>query len=161
MLELIPGIRNTARALIIHQEKILLLRKAGGERGERYALPGGAQETGETLEEALQRECLEEIATRVNIHGLRHVSDFFKIKDTQPPSRRHLLEFLFRCSVSDDYIPRNGHHPDKHQVEVLWVELQQARQLPLYPQYLTSCIEADDTQHKTIYLGSFHDSATA
>jgi len=39
MTALISEIRNAARALIVRQEKILLLRKEGGER---LALPSGA-----------------------------------------------------------------------------------------------------------------------
>lgn len=88
MIELIPDIRNAARALIIRQEKILLLQKAGGGRGERFALPGGAQDPGETLNDALNRECLEEIGTSVDIGDLIYVADFFKLRDTQPPTRR-------------------------------------------------------------------------
>src|SRR5210317_493790 len=98
-MELIPGIRNAARALIIRQDRILLLRKEGGGRGERYALPGGAQDPGENLRDALNRECEEEIGTAVDIGELLHVAEFFKLRDTQPPTRRHLVEFLFRCAV--------------------------------------------------------------
>jgi ADP-ribose pyrophosphatase YjhB (NUDIX family) len=122
-LELAPDIRNAARALIIRRGRILLLRKEGGGRAERFALPGGAQDPGETLQAALNRECIEEIGTPVEIDDLIHVADFFKLRDTEPPSRRHVVEFLFRCSVPDDYSPRNGHHPDRHQVEVVWASV--------------------------------------
>ncbi|MET0103158.1 MAG: NUDIX domain-containing protein [Sedimenticola sp.] len=159
MAELIPQIRNAARALIVRQEKILLLRKEGGGRGERFALPGGAQDPGETLKDALNRECEEEIGTRVEIGDLIHVADFFKLRDTQPPTRRHLVEFLFQCTVADDYTPRNGHRPDKHQVEVIWAELNRLPHIPLFPQYLSSCIPYQ--QQKMLYLGTFHDNAIA
>lgn len=57
---LLPSIRNAARALIIRGGQVLLLRKEGvGEaRGFHFR---GAQDPGETLEAALQRECSEEI----------------------------------------------------------------------------------------------------
>lgn len=161
MIELIPQIRNAARALIVREEKILLLRKEGGGRGERYALPGGAQDPGETLKDALNRECLEEIGTTVAIGDLIHVADFFKARDTQPPTRRHVVEFLFKCSIAEDYIPRNGHRPDKHQVAVVWAELNEVKQLPLFPQYLSTCISNQDGASKQLYLGTFHDNATA
>jgi hypothetical protein len=49
MAELIPEIRNAARALIVRQDKILLLRKEADGGGERFALPGGGQDPGESL----------------------------------------------------------------------------------------------------------------
>ena len=157
-MQLLPEIRNTARALIVQQDKILLLRKVGGGRGERFALPGGAQDPGESLQEALNRECLEEIDTTVDIGELVHVADFFKLKDTQPPSRQHLVEFLFQCTIADDYSPHNGQHPDKHQVEVVWAKLDNLAQLALFPQYLPSCIPYHT--ERPLYLGTFHDHAT-
>ena len=59
MENLTPGIRNAARAVILREGSILLLRKNGSGGGERFALPGGAQDLGETLEQALNRECLD------------------------------------------------------------------------------------------------------
>jgi ADP-ribose pyrophosphatase YjhB (NUDIX family) len=70
MDSIVPPIRNTARALILQDNNILLLRKDGYEQGERFALPGGGQDLGETLEQALHRECLEEIGSRIEIHRL-------------------------------------------------------------------------------------------
>ena len=73
-----PGIRNAVRAVIVRDEQLLLLHKDGGPRGERYALPGGAQDAGETLLDALQRECVEEIGSEVQVAQLLHVADYFK-----------------------------------------------------------------------------------
>jgi len=126
MEPIIAPIRNTVRALILQDNNVLLLRKDGYEGGQRFALPGGGQDLGETLEQALNRECLEEIGTRVEAHDLVYVADCFKPRDTTPHSTRHLVEFLFACTVPGDYVPVNGHHPDKHQVEVVWVGLESA-----------------------------------
>lgn len=157
MAEILPNIRNAARALIVRQDKILLLRKEGGGRSERFALPGGGQDLGETLKEALNRECLEEIDTPVEIGDLVHVADFFKRRDTQPPTRRHLVEFLFHCTVPEDYVPRNGPRPDKHQVEVVWAELNKLAELPLFPYYLSTYIPQSMDVDRNLYLGTFHD----
>ena len=154
MESIIAPIRNTARALILQDDSILLLRKDGYEQGERFALPGGGQDPGETLEQALQRECLEEIGTRVDIHHLFCVADCFKPRDTPPGSTRHLVEFLFTCTVADDYIPQNGHHPDKHQVEVVWARLDDLVSMPLYPRSLAPYL-ADAREHAgPVYLGT-------
>lgn len=151
--ELIPDIRPTVRAIIVQRQRILLLRKDYGELGERFVLPGGGQEPGETLHETLQRECQEEIDTRVEIGPMLHAADFFKLRETVPPTRRHLLELVFRCQVPADYVPRNGLHPDKHQVDVIWAELAQLPDMPLFPPYLEECISRLDDPQRPLYLG--------
>ena len=148
------GIRNAARALIIHDERLLLLRKDGGGRAERYALPGGAQEAGETLQESLNRECLEEIGTEVVIRDLIHVADWFKPRDTVPPSIRQVVEFLFLCEVADDYEAGNGHRPDKHQVGVEWIDLNQLSDIRLIPQSLSTYLEHLPDSRHGVYLGT-------
>mgnify|MGYP001823234006 CR=1 FL=1 len=140
MENLEPGIRNAARALIMRDDRILLLRKQGGGRGERFVLPGGAQDPGELLQDALNRECEEEIGTRVEVHDLVGVADYFKPRDTRPPSTRHVIEFLFACSVPADYTPRSGHRPDKHQVGVLWAEVAGLGHMILQPVSLASLV---------------------
>ena len=148
-----PPIRNAVRALILQDTHILLLRKDGYEKGgERFALPGGGQDIGETLEQALNRECAEEIGTRVEIRDLVYVADCFKPRDTQPGSTRHLVEFLFACTVPDDYVPINGHHPDKHQVEVVWASLDELAGMPLYPRSLAPYLVASSESAGAVYL---------
>jgi len=153
MEAIIPPIRNTARALIRRDNNILLLRKNGYADGDRFALPGGGQDPGETLEQALSRECLEEIGTRVGIRDLVYVADCFKPRHTEPPGTRHLVEFLFECTVPDDYVPKNGHHPDKHQVEVVWARLDKLAGMPLYPRSLAPYLTDSRQGTGTVYLG--------
>jgi ADP-ribose pyrophosphatase YjhB (NUDIX family) len=130
---LIPGIRNAVRAVITRNDAVLLQRKVDDNGIERYALPGGAQEHGERLTDALQRECEEEIGARIEVIDLLFVGDYFKVRQTTPPSTRQLLEFLFACTVEPDYEPRNGPRPDKHQVDVLWVPIEELSRLNLIP----------------------------
>jgi 8-oxo-dGTP diphosphatase len=153
MENLLPEIRNAARALIVRDDRILLLRKQGYSDGERFALPGGGQDPGETLRQALLRECEEEIGTQVLIHDLLHVADYFKPRDTDPPSTRHLVEFLFRCEVPDSYTPVNGAHPDKHQVEVVWAPLDSLPVMPLFPRSLAIFLGQQFAASRSVYMG--------
>ena len=156
MDSIVPPIRNTARALILQDNNILLLRKDGYEQGERFALPGGGQELGETLEQALRRECLEEIGSHIEIHRLVYVADCFKPRDTPPDSTRHLVEFLFACTVPESYIPKNGHHPDKHQVEVVWAGLDELAGMSLYPRSLSQHLANSSDNSGPVYLGTIN-----
>lgn len=156
MAYLDPTIRNAVRAVIVRSGRVLLLRKQGGGRGERFALPGGAQESGETLEEALQRECLEEIGTEVAILDLLHLADYFKQRDTVPPSTRQLVEFLFLCDVPPDYQAGNGARPDKHQVEVIWAPVSEVASMILLPASLSRILAsvAPGEGAGGVYLGT-------
>ena len=153
MSELLPNIRNAARALILKNDKVLMLRKEDSN-GTRYALPGGGQETGESLQESLQRECIEEIGSEVIVKELLHVADYFKPRNTNPPTVRHLVEFLFICEVPDDYQPHNGDNPDKHQVEVVWAELEELSRLPIFPKSLVANLLGMQGKSRHVYLGS-------
>jgi len=147
------NIRNAVRAVIIRDGRILLLRKEYEDGSEQFALPGGGQDTGETLAMALGRECQEEIGADVQIGSLIYVADRFKPRDTPPGSTRHLVEFLFSCDVVESYTPQNGHHPDKHQVEVLWVELATLNSLPLRPVSIGALLQHSQHEKSVAYLG--------
>ena len=158
MTELLPTIRNTVRAIIVKDDQVLLLQKLD-DNGPRYALPGGGQDTGESLQESLQRECMEEIGSKVTIKQLLHIADYFKIRTTTPESKRHLVEFLFVCEVADDYQPGMGSHPDKHQVGVAWADLSELRKFPVFARFTLVEITRYLTQYSSqpIYLGLVKD----
>jgi len=153
MENLTPDIRNAVRAVIVRNDQVLLLKKTGGDRGERYALPGGAQNLGETLAQALKRECLEEIGSTVEIVALMNVADHFKTRETDPPSTRHMVEFLFRCTLPDDYIAQNGIKPDKSQIDVVWVNLAKLAAMRLYPETLSHWLPEGILRDTAVYLG--------
>ena len=152
MQALIPGIRNAVRAFIIRDDAVLLQHKMYENGTHRYVLPGGSPELGETLIEALQRECLEEIGSEVDVIELMHLADFFKPRDTIPPTKRHQVEFIFRCHISETYIAQNGCKPDKHQKEVVWIKISEINSVPLFPESLKNTLfhNNDDVP---VYLG--------
>lgn len=148
MENLLDTIRNTVRAIVVRDGKLLVLKKTDGS----YSLPGGAHEPEESLEQGLQRECLEEIGTHVQINRLAFVGDYFKARKSDPPNIRHQVEFLFDCSVHDDYVAQSGAHPDKRQVDVLWLALDELENQPLYPTSLKECIKKLD-ENAPVYIG--------
>lgn len=147
------AIRNAVRALVMRNNQVLLLRKCGPDGVERFAMPGGGQESGELLAETLLRECDEEIGVQVEIVALLHVADAFKpVNGKSAPVRQH-VEFVFRCRVPGDYVPHNGSRPDKHQVAVEWIGLQHLDDIDLRPAGLVRVIRSAALAGEPVYLG--------
>jgi 8-oxo-dGTP diphosphatase len=153
MKQLVPGVRNAVRAVIVRDDRLLLLHNCGDDGEDRFALPGGAQDLGETLSQTLQRECLEEIGTAVAIGPLLHVADYFKPRQSEPSWVRHQVEFLFTCELPADYQPMMGHHPDKRQVGVVWKSLGELTTLPLSPASLAGVLTGGAPHDAPVYLG--------
>lgn len=138
-------IKNTAKALIINDDRILMLKKQYADRC-LYTLAGGSQEPGESLTEALQRECLEEIGTEVSVGPLRYVHEYEKRSAKKPQRIRHKIEFIFECQVPANYQPVLGHHPDSHQVETVWIEQERLAELRFTPPRLGAILH-DAIEH--------------
>ena len=147
-------VRNSAKAVIIRDGKLLVIIKRDQD-GPYAVLPGGGQEWGETLPDALARECQEEIGAEVKVRKLLFIreyrSDRHEFAETSPDV--HQVEFYFKCKVSKHYEPTQGHLPDNGQVEVRWVPLDKLDDIHLYPR--TICSVLPDLKHSLypFYLG--------
>ena len=69
------AIRNSAKAVIVKDEKLLAI-KIQENSGTYYILPGGGQEHGENLHQALIRECKEELGADIEIGDLIFVREY-------------------------------------------------------------------------------------
>ncbi|GAW85571.1 8-oxo-dGTP diphosphatase [Bathymodiolus platifrons methanotrophic gill symbiont] len=154
MDKLQSGIRITVRAVIVQDNKILLIKKDSPNEGIRYTLPGGALESGETLHQAVIRECQEEINTPVNAYDVLHIADFFIPKFDPKPYTRHQLEVLIQCQVPSEYSPSSGPDPDKHQVGVEWLPVNELNQHTISPNFFAKLLINLHSQEHNIYVGS-------
>lgn len=147
-------VRNSAKAVIIRDKKLLVIIKRD-QAGPYAALPGGGQKWGETLPDALARECMEEIGTDVTVRELLFIreyrSDRHEFAAVSPSV--HQVEFFFECAISDDYEPTQGALPDLGQEEVRWMPLDELGSVQLYPRAICPHLaELNHTQHP-VYLG--------
>jgi len=146
-------IRNSAKAIIIKDGHLLAIKHMDDE-GPWFALPGGGQDHGETLAQALERECQEEIDIGVHVGKLRYVREYigknheFRDKDVDS----HQVEFLFECHLKEDHFPGMGANPDLGQVGIVWLPLAEIESVRIYPKILRNMLVAD-VKEADIYLG--------
>lgn len=150
-------IKNAAKAIIIRGDSILALKKEDKD-GVYYSLPGGGQEKGETLEDALLRECVEEIGTEVEIKRLAFVRDYIGANHefAKSDSEIHKVEFFFECYVPEIYRARNGAKPDSAQREVIWLLLENTYENMLYPRALCEYFTKLNDPVNPVYLGDIN-----
>ena len=140
--------------MIIRDGKILVIIKQDQE-GPYAVLPGGGQNWGETLPEALIRECQEEIGADVKVRKLLFIREY---RSSQHEFSRinpdlHQVEFYFKCKLPKDYEPSRGTHPDNGQLEVRWVDLDKLAEVDLFPHAIHTILA--DLKHSSypVYLG--------
>lgn len=148
-------VRTSAKAIILHEGKLLVL-KFRDEGGFWFQLPGGGQEPGETLPEAVKRECLEEASAEVVVGDLWFVRDYIgknhEFANDGTSATFHQVEFMFACTLTDHTQIGNGAVPDTCQISVEWLALEELDRYRLYPLALRPLI----AQHRPgmpVYLG--------
>ena len=84
---------NGVRAIIIEDNKVLLMHRTKNGR-EYWTFPGGGVENMDTsLKEALKRECLEEIGVEVS------VGDLFFEKPSLAERTMGRIELFYNCKI--------------------------------------------------------------
>ncbi|MGM0411766.1 MAG: NUDIX hydrolase [Pseudomonadota bacterium] len=73
--------RVAAAAVVIHQGAVLLVRRAHPPRAGLWAIPGGMVESGETLQEAAEREIQEETGVVIRAGSPLHAFDLMEYDD--------------------------------------------------------------------------------
>ncbi len=115
----------TVGALIFNSENKLLLVRSHKWRN-RYVVPGGHIELGETLLEALRRELKEE--TGLEVHDIEFIGFQEFIFDDAFWKKRHFIFFDYACKTHSTDVELNSESE-----EYLWVSLEEMDSLPIEP----------------------------
>lgn len=144
--------RVGVQALIVRQDHLLTVKKMYSS-GEVYILPGGSQNHGETLAEAVVRECEEEIGTTVEVRDLLFVREYIGAhhEHASEDADLHLVNLVFACGVPAGYEAATGPFPDPDQTDVVWLPVSDLDSYRVLPSMLKELLPRLD--QTAVYLG--------
>ena len=121
-------IRNSAKALIIKDGK-MAVTKISDSKEWWYIMPGGGQNSGETLPQAVCREVEEELGIRIECKDLLFVIEGVSSE------KFHRVDLVFACEFIEE-LPDAVLYGDTNQVGIEWIDISTLNLQPLYPSKL-------------------------
>jgi 8-oxo-dGTP diphosphatase len=153
MFDFSGNIRLSIKAIIIQNNQILLTYNH--YKGENfYLLPGGGQKHGERIDEALKRECLQEIGYHVEQGQLVFIRDYIgkNHQYAEEDSNIHQVELMFSCKLLNGDL-KKAKMDDEYQIGVKWIPLEALKDINIHPCALKKVIHSDGSLDQRIYLG--------
>ena len=89
-------VRIATRALILHDQRLLLVNAYGGGKSDLWCAPGGGVEPHSSLPDNLKREVFEETGLTVAVGAPALINEFHA-----PQRDFHQVDIYFRCSITD------------------------------------------------------------
>lgn len=86
--------RLAARAVILHQDRLLIVNAWPAHKSDLWCAPGGGVHAGQSLPENLAREVHEECGLTVEVGAPCLVNEFH-----DPASGFHQVDIYFRCTI--------------------------------------------------------------
>ena len=146
------AIRNSAKALVLRDGKILLNRCIS-RMGVYYALPGGGQHDGELLTEAVKREVLEE--TGLSVEPTKMSAVFERVTEGRDGQNcTHKMYFVFMCKYLEKVPIKEPIERDAYQTGTEWIKISDVQNIGLFPKVIRDNLTAMINCKETLYLGS-------
>lgn len=149
-------LRNTAKAIIVQDNKILFVKYLSQRTGIiYYVLPGGGQEGGETLVDTLKRECSEELGAEIDVGEIALISEYIgknhKFADLH--SELHRIECMFFCTIKSSVDLSKATNMDSDQIGVEWLGYEEIKEKTVYPDALKRVFDQQGNITSPLYLG--------
>ena len=127
------------RALIEREGQVLLV-KFDDEHGPHYNWPGGGMEWGETMQESLVREVLEETCAEVVVGDLFCVFEYVPHGELWDNGNPQTVSLIFHCSLAPEAQPCLPEIPDPAEVAVEWVPIDALTDSRVLPDITTEVV---------------------
>ena len=98
--------RLAVRAVILHQDRLLIVNAWPGGKSDLWCAPGGGVERGSSLHENLQRELHEECGVQIAVGAPCLVNEFH-----DPAGSFHQVDIYFRARITGGEILRDWLDP--------------------------------------------------
>ena len=152
------SVRSTAKAIIIHNDKVLLNKCYDKNNGHYYSLPGGGQNKYETIRDAIVRECKEE--TGYSVVPVRFCGICEEICDNDETREfysqyAHKLYHIYLCKLESE-IQANPTDIDDMQEYCQWVDISELNSLTMLPTMVGENIFNLINSDITLDMGSTH-----
>lgn len=133
----VKSLRNSVKALIIRGDKILCTKNSD-LLGDFYLLPGGGQNHGETMRNAIIRECREELGAIVEVGKLCFVREYISANHELAiyDDSIHQIELIFFCELLEEPQLNMALNIDVMQVGIEWLAITSLNKLRFYPSSL-------------------------
>lgn len=149
--------RNSCKAVIVQDDKILLTLNHD-DTGDFYLLPGGGQKFGETLQQAILREVMEETGWLVKPGELILVRDYIGSNHefAKWEADVHQTELIFRA-IPIRHVEQ-ALVPDPWQTGIEWVSIDDLKGGRIFPSVLKDILPEviSGTYRGPIYLGDIN-----
>lgn len=124
---------DRVRAIIIKNDQILTLKRIK-KTETYYTFPGGGVEKGETNEEAIKRECLEELGVNIKVFKLLKSLTITNLYDLP----KHIQNF-YVCEIIDGELgtgngpeyQEGSHYEGEHIIK--WLNIKDLKNIDLRP----------------------------
>jgi 8-oxo-dGTP diphosphatase len=130
-------IRLAARAIILHDDRLLLVNAFKG-RDDLWCAPGGGAEPHQSLPENLAREVFEETGLTVDVGAPCLVNEFH-----DPNGTFHQVEMFFRCTLMAGTLDSAWQDPEKIVTQRRWVTRDELAALTVRPKSLAGVAWGD------------------
>ncbi len=78
-------------ALVFHNHQVLLVKRRYAPNAGQWAIPGGKQQFGETLQQTAEREIFEETGIRIRAGKPVYTFEFIEHNDNGTPERHYVV----------------------------------------------------------------------
>jgi 8-oxo-dGTP pyrophosphatase MutT (NUDIX family) len=99
--------RIAARALILLEDRLLLVNAYPGGKSDLWCAPGGGAEPGHSLPDALIREVMEETGLSITVGPPALINEFH-----DPDRGFHQVDIFFRCTITEGALDPQWRDPE-------------------------------------------------